>query len=707
MRISELKIPEKAKRIFEGEGIKELYPPQQAAVEAGLIEGKSLVLCTPTASGKTMAAELATLKALEKGGQVIYVVPLRALASEKYEEFLKWQKLGYRVDLQMGDLDSKFLPKKGSFDVLIATAEKCDSILRSRPDWFGNVRLLVMDEIHLITTDRGPTYEILIAKFKKLFPNVQILGLSATIGNAEELAEWLGATLVRSDWRPVELTQKVELGKAKTMTDETKKAIDEGAQALIFVNSRNSAEAVAEKLGETFLESYNTEMKEKLEELSKEICEVLSPPTAQCKRLSRSVKGGAAFHHAGLTNAQRKIVENAFKDGRIKVISATPTLAAGINLPARKVIIRDIKRYSGLGLDYIPVLEYFQMCGRAGRPKYDSYGESVLLAQNEYEKEFLEETYLRGQPEDIHSQLGIEPILRMHVLASIASGFTRDKKTLLDFFSSTFFAYEYGIDDEFARKIEKILMQLEDWRFIRGKGEENRGDFISASSLTEDNPRLVPTPLGSRVSELYLDPEDAHNFIVTMETPENVEKMNTFGLLELLCNSYEMRPLLNIKRSEEDDIWGLYYEYEDKLLSDTTASDYLNRFKTALMLNDWLGERSEEFILENYGLAPGLLRIKLDVAEWLAYSYSEIAPHLKLGDVSPITREFQRLQIRLRHGVKEELVPLVTIRNVGRVRARKLFDAGLKTRDALKKAETKMIGELVGVGVAKKIKAEL
>ena len=176
MKIEEVSIGKEFTEILKGEGIEELYPPQVDAVESGVLDGKNLVLATPTASGKTLIAEFAISKALEEGKKAIYVVPLRALASEKYREFKKYERLGYRVAIQVGDLDSSRYRRTLDFDILIATSEKCDSILRSRSEWFRDVGILVMDEVHLITTDRGPVYEILVSKFKR-FPSTVSLEL--------------------------------------------------------------------------------------------------------------------------------------------------------------------------------------------------------------------------------------------------------------------------------------------------------------------------------------------------------------------------------------------------------------------------------------------------------------------------------------------------------------------------------------------------
>jgi len=250
MLIDDAAISKRFIDILKSDGISELYPPQESVIKSESINGRNLVLSTPTASGKTLAAEILMARILESGGKAIYVVPLRALAYEKFIEFRKYESLGYRVRLEMGDLDSSKYRHRVEFDILVTTAEKCDSILRSRPQWFENIGILVMDEIHLIASDRGPVYEILISKFRRLFPGIQILALSATIGNAGELADWLSAELIESEWRPVKLTERVEVGdKHERMKDLTIESVKVGGQLLIFVNSRRSAESVAEKLG--------------------------------------------------------------------------------------------------------------------------------------------------------------------------------------------------------------------------------------------------------------------------------------------------------------------------------------------------------------------------------------------------------------------------------------------------------------------------
>jgi len=190
----------------------ELRPAQAKSIKAGLFEGKNLLVCTPTASGKTLIAELAALSAILNGkGKAVYIVPLKALASEKYNDFKKRYGALIKIAISIGDTDSSgtYL---SDYDLIVCTAEKLDSLLRHHSPWLSSVKVVVVDEIHLLNDPkRGPTLEILITILKQLLPKMQLIGLSATIGNAKELAEWLQAKLVLDSWRPVKLHQGIYL----------------------------------------------------------------------------------------------------------------------------------------------------------------------------------------------------------------------------------------------------------------------------------------------------------------------------------------------------------------------------------------------------------------------------------------------------------------------------------------------------------------
>lgn len=211
MKLHELKgkVPEQLYAVLDSE-IKELRPAQEKAIAAGLLDGENVLVCTPTSSGKTLIAELAAVSAiLGRNRKAVYIVPLKALANEKYNDFKARYGSFLKIALSIGDLDSAD-PYLAEYDLIITVSEKLDSLIRHYAPWISMVGVIVVDEIHLLNEpERGPTLEIIITMLKKLLKNAQIIGLSATIGNPQELADWLGAKLVVDDWRPVKLMKGI------------------------------------------------------------------------------------------------------------------------------------------------------------------------------------------------------------------------------------------------------------------------------------------------------------------------------------------------------------------------------------------------------------------------------------------------------------------------------------------------------------------
>jgi helicase len=220
MKLESIKseIPEFLYETIKKKGIKELRPAQKKAIDAELLKRKNVLVVTPTSSGKTLIAELAALTSiLNKIGKAIYIAPLKSLATEKYKEFKQAYGDKIKIALSIGDMDEAD-PHLHSQDLIITTSEKLDSLIRHRVDWLKDVAAIIVDEIHLLNDPgRGPTLEILITILKEILPKVQIIGLSATIGNPKQLAKWLNAELVEDDWRPVKLykgtylKEKIEL----------------------------------------------------------------------------------------------------------------------------------------------------------------------------------------------------------------------------------------------------------------------------------------------------------------------------------------------------------------------------------------------------------------------------------------------------------------------------------------------------------------
>lgn len=213
MKLSEIKnlIPKEQYEILKKE-IKELRPCQEKAIKKGLLENKNLLVCTPTASGKTLIAELAAIKNILEGkGKAIYIAPLKALASEKFREFKRKYSEIIRIAISIGDFDSSD-PYLIDYDLIITTSEKLDSLTRHHAPWLNLISTVIIDEVHLMNDiKRGPTLEILITILRKLLKNMQLIALSATIGNPKDLAGWMDAKLVSDNWRPVKLYQGIYL----------------------------------------------------------------------------------------------------------------------------------------------------------------------------------------------------------------------------------------------------------------------------------------------------------------------------------------------------------------------------------------------------------------------------------------------------------------------------------------------------------------
>ncbi len=695
---------------FREEKISELYPPQADVVRKGLLRDRNIVISMPTAAGKTLIATLAIIEKLSNPKKkAVYIVPLVALGNEKYNYFKMFFNKKCKVALSVGDYDSSdaYL---SDYDIIVATSEKMDSLLRHNVPWTKDIGLIIIDEVHLLNdTSRGPTLEILITKLRELCPRANMLALSATIKNAKELSEWLNATLILSDFRPVKLYQGVSHNsrivfpgnnRSYQLSDtESEEAIVENTlglqkQCLFFVSTRRSAESLAEKLCKGVRFKLKKGEHFQLETLGNDVENTLENPTKQCKKLAKCIKHGVAFHHAGLLRKQKSSIEENFRRGLVKVICATPTLAMGVNIPAFRAIIRDAKRYyPSLGAVYIPVLDYYQMIGRAGRPQYDEYGESILIAKDEDEAHDLTERFICGEPEQIISKLAIEPVLRVHTLALVASEFCKSEESLLEFFSKTFYAFHYGNINLVEEKLLDILDLLVKWKFVIKRGG-----------------KLLPTRIGKRVSELYLNPLTAYNFINALGKTAKAPPEKTIGFSQIISNTLEMRPLLSVRVGEFQEMEEAVIENEKEFLQsipeqyELDFEDFFKSVKAALLFESWIDETTEDNILTKFKVAPGELRSRLDIADWLIYSLQELALIL---DYKDILKEIRKFRIRLQYGIKGELIPLVKLRDIGRIRSRILYKNGLTSLEKLREISYEKLSLVIGAKVAKSIKDQL
>ncbi|MDE0090429.1 MAG: DEAD/DEAH box helicase [Thaumarchaeota archaeon] len=787
-RVSELgAIPASARKFLESRGFVDLYPPQAAAVEAGLLDGRSLLVSAPTASGKTLVATLAILSHLARGGgRVVYLSPLRALAAEKYDEFaalsgVKVSGAGWRGRLRALQRQSgaaradaaittaRLTGERGAAaasrgpvkiddaDIVVATNEAMDAAMRRGREWTQEIGLMIIDEIHLIGDEsRGPTLEMILTQQiqqqerqrQKRSPSskgstdappsppppakMQIVGLSATVSNDEEIAKWLGCMLVRSTWRPVPLAEGVCDEAGSVMMNDGRRfevgigtegmparlgihAVSEGGQSLVFAATRASARATAVKASKRIGKLLSDDERRALGRISSRILPArlradaagapkggrrrdgaataaaaptsaasattpASPPTELEKDLATLVSTGVAFHHAGLSERLRGIVESEFRRGSIRLLASTPTLAAGVNLPARRVVIASVSRYDArYGYNRpISVLEYKQLCGRAGRPQYDKYGEAVISATGPlYE---LLERYVDGEPEPLESGIMAEKAMRTHLLtvAVLNPGIRQDD--LQAFFSATLGGLQYPereVEDAVGTAVEFLL---------------EHGMIVSKGG------RYAATSLGRRTSGLYVDPVTASYLRNVAEgAPRGGSgrraQRHTLGFLHAVISCDEFNP--------RQDLLKNHYHFAESLLSGPHRPELLSPVyaeecsRSLLVLHDWMNERTDREIETAYKTQSGDLHRMTESAAWLAYVMREMARDAGRDD---LLAELATLRTRLRSGIKEELVELASIRGVGRVRARAIYDAGLRGISDIRAASPARLATIRQIG---------
>jgi helicase len=704
MKIEKLDLPDTAIEFLKSQGFEKLYPPQDDSVKSGLLDGKSILVSAPTASGKTLIAMLAMISYLSKNnGKVIYLSPLRALAAEKFSEFKKLEKVALgkkiKVAISTGDYENieKNLEKN---DVLILTNEKMDSIIRHGTEWVEEIGLVIADEVHLIGDEnRGPTLEMILTQLKLLETNPQIVGLSATITNSNEIADWLDCILVKSDWRPVPLSEgvcdagevtmndgkvfSVERSICGTPIDLGVQSVKEGGQSLVFAETRNRSKSLATKAADAISQILEKKDLKELEKTSKKILSE-NEHTELIKTLAFLVKKGVAFHHAGLNQNCRQTIETEFRKGTIKLLSSTPTLAAGVNLPARRVVISSINRYNAkVGANRpISILEYKQLCGRAGRPQYDDYGEAIIVGNGNTED--LIDYYINGEPEPIISKITDDKSLRTHILSVVVTHPGIKKDEILEFFLQTLGGLQSRKPTiKFA--IDISLRFLSSEYLLIKKGE-----------------RYAATEFGKKTSMLYIDPLTATYFRDAIENVSQ-DRKHTFGFLHLISNCEEFFPKFSLRKKDYESASLLIENNSSELLEQISEYDCS---RSLLALHAWITESSELSLSDNFGVESGDMHRMAETANWLSYCLREISKHVERAD---LLEELGNLRKRIVYGIREELLELVRIKGIGRIRARILYKHRIKNLDDLAKIPVNKLAEIdkIGSTLADNIKSEL
>lgn len=658
--------------------IKEFNPAQKAVIESGYLEDKSnYIISIPTASGKTVLGILPALKTILNSGKAIYAAPLLSIQNEKVKEFKAFEEHGIKVGKH---------PSNSDLSVMVF--ESFDALTRFSWNVLREVDTLIIDEFHMIGEySRGPTLESAITRAKIINPSLRIIALSATLKNIDEIEQWLDGKTVEHNYRPVPLNKEVldaEMFNTKNKNDVivkiVEKAIEDNSQALSFVSTRRFTESLATYVAKKIDKKTTKEQKQKFKQVADKLLEVPkkkgSLPTTTCLKLAEAAEKGVVFHHAGLFNEQKEIIEDEFRKGNILMITATPSLMYGVNLPSKYVVIRDHTRWTSNGPASIPVFDYEQMSGRAGRPQYDDVGYSYLVAKTMDEAFDLEARYVNGEIELTNSKLiDNKDAIYKQIIAQIASSLSKNLDDLNDFFGKTLYGFQMKNNPSMSMFAQDSL----NWEL------ESALEFLLQNGIIRATPEgLKTTDFGNLIAKSNYAVETA---VKIKEYVSTMEKLNPAEMIYALAETPDL-PLISFKgRKSKDPV-------RDKLSEcGLFAVDIGNPEATAVSLIEWIDERNEYEIENAYNVYSASTRRS-------AYEASRLVKFAKntlevLGNYSNL-KDMDYLSARLYYGVKEDIIPLVVgVKRLGRKRARLL----MKTfGDNLSEASEKELQKVEGIG---------
>ena len=674
---------------------------QSETLPALLNSDENVVVSAPTASGKTAVAEVAICKTIDAGGTALFLAPLRALTNEKEREWERFEDLGYSVYVVTGERDLN--PRKAErADVLVMTPEKADSATRKhdsrRYSFVTDIDCCIIDEVHLLDSERrGSVLEVTISRLRRLCePSPRIIALSATMPNTDDVAAWLDAPEENTfhfddEYRPVPLQADVatythgenafadKYRRLYRALDLAEPHIREEGQALVFVASRQDTVQAAKKSRDELVER-DVPMGARGDYDFHTAADQLSDDT-----LRQSVLDGVGFHHAGLSREDKNLVEQWFREGKIQLLFSTSTLAWGVNLPARCVVIRDTKHHDPLEgeVDMSP-LDVLQMLGRAGRPGYDDQGYAWVVCDgsslDRYKRLLSEgkliESRLADRTENGGSTRqadGREPPasdLAVHLNAEIALGTVRDVDDAMDWLETTFYyvraqrGAEYVAGEKLRTRVSETLEWLIDEEFVE-----------------MDGLAVEPTALGRLTSKFYLDLSTARRFALLAET----ESLSEFDVLRAVANAAEFDSV-SARSDEEDAIEAVLGERASSL--DPGTRKVLAILRAGMSNTTPAALRSDAWVIRQNSLRLlAALRALID----------------RFGTATQANLVC-RVEARVETGVSEDAVGLTAIDGVGSKRARTLAAAGFATpADVADSTPSKLAAAGVTEGVAEKI----
>jgi helicase len=710
-------LPEHLVKRWASDGMRMLLPIQESSVTRfGILDGKSMVICGPGTSGKTFCGELGALSRVAARCRAVFLEPLKAVAEEKLRTFVtRYSPLGIKTVLSTRDYtahDRDIFLKK--FDIAIFIYEKFNSQTSSDISLIKNASCFVIDEFQMISDPkRGIELELAAMKIRRFNPEAQIIVLMGSGSAPDKISEWLGIPALNESHRPVELRLGVLCGgkyhfrefNHKSEGDEQwtrpsaggelapcetdhmpirgleaiKHLVDQGEQILIFTRSKNIAMALAHELASALeLES----AKRALGSLKE------CPPSIQNEGLARCLRHGVAFHHADLDEYQRRLVEQGFRDGEIRVLSSTSTLAVGVNLPARNVFIETMK-YSGdktgESNSVVPLsgIDFHQAAGRAGRFGIQrDFGRAIMTADTPFEQEILWDKYVYSQCQDPSPGLSREDIPEMTLLA-IACGAAADPDEVIHICGRTYAAYCGVLGTDIEGCVNQALVHLEKYGLIRIKSWG----------------KIETTAAGQAAGSTGLRVKSAAEIIERVSSKEARTTYDwlavTVGLSEWRneCGKYclEVRsPQMLVARIYE--IMG-----EETILSSPILSGRIqnaadtkmrNELASLLFASEWSSGRPTHEMERFFGRGAGGLKRDSSTMAWILSSIGRLIRAVSSKRDDNCAENLERLAEMIRFGVDEKRLPLAKALDIDREFVARLYEIGIDSVESLVAADT-------------------
>jgi helicase len=648
-----------------------LFPSQQGLLDAGYGESdEHWLICAPTGSGKTRMGEWAIERAWTAGHTAAYVAPLRAIVEERVTD---WQRrYPHRTVKAFTGRGEVTMRPTGEEDLMLFTPEKLATYLagwKNHLEWISRLDVLVIDEFHLLGDHaRGATLECLIGRIERVNPFLRVVGLSATLPNARELADWMRARLYETTWRPVTVTHRLRrykraMDKPECLLEEVSDTLGEAGRALVFVNSRRRAEHLAAYLRTNGL--------------------------------------NAKFTHAGQLPEEQADIHRQMRDGEVDAVVATSTLEMGVNLPARKVVVYDNYAFEGDTFRPLPVQRYLQFAGRAGRPGLDDRGECVLFAPV---WDGSAEQTLRGTPDPVKSTLFSTHHLAREILHEASSRLSISERHLeVNFSRRTFWRHQGG-----QRRIDAAVRFLVDGGLLK-------------ETEKDDKTYLSHTALGRIATQMAVSPETV---VLLRRVFRQIEHPSEWDVLLAACLSAEVTPKLGFRFEEIDHIGDAVMQAPGLVLDWAPATvmalrpgcstpGLLSAVKCTALIDAYTRLESIETLADRHDCYPSdLITLKRNVV-WVLEAAQRVFAVLnrqRLRSTDGTDEEqtppppslheevVRALKLMVEYGIPRGAISLVNVVEVGSKRAQRLCSEGVFTPFDLSQLTVAHLIDVLGIG---------